>query len=298
MPSPEKPRPNVILMDVQMPILDGYRATKAIRTEEPYKSALHLGRVPIVAMTASAIQGDKEKCKRAGMDDYLAKPVKPKLLEKMLVKWALEARKGRGAPTSVSGSPMQQRTAVLLREDSKSPQDDSSAQSSDMEKAPPPRRDHRDYARITRHLSDRLQSIDFANQSALSRSAGTENDRETRRAQAEEKASSLRDDKLLNMGDDPRKQQHPGVSERQKGEVRGLDGKSSQRLTRENMELFEGRQEEERGRETADSSMQVRSRSTEGADRLVDGKASRPSLEMARMYKSDSHEKRFFRRKR
>lgn len=48
--------------------------------------------IPILAMTASAIQGDKEKCQRAGMDDYLAKPVNGKTLESMLLKWALVGR--------------------------------------------------------------------------------------------------------------------------------------------------------------------------------------------------------------
>lgn len=77
-------------MDVQMPIIDGYRATHLMRHHSPYNQlARH---IPIVAMTASAIQGDREKCKKAGMDDYLAKPVKGKTLEKMLVRWAINRR--------------------------------------------------------------------------------------------------------------------------------------------------------------------------------------------------------------
>lgn len=51
-----------------MPIRDGYSATHAIRTEAPFKDMPDIRNVPIVAMTASAIQGDKEKCQQAGMD--------------------------------------------------------------------------------------------------------------------------------------------------------------------------------------------------------------------------------------
>ena len=81
-----------------MPIIDGYRATHIIRHHTPYS---HSSRnIPIVAMTASAIQGDREKCKKAGMDDYLAKPVKGKTLEKMLVRWAINRRN----PKTPSGS--------------------------------------------------------------------------------------------------------------------------------------------------------------------------------------------------
>lgn len=87
---PESTRsPDIILMDVQMPILDGYRATHLIRQHQPYASLPGIDRVPIVAMTASAIHGDREKCEKAGMDDYLAKPVKGRVLEQMLVKWVL-----------------------------------------------------------------------------------------------------------------------------------------------------------------------------------------------------------------
>jgi len=89
-PNPPHPKPDMILMDVQMPIIDGYRATHLIRHHAPYK--LTSRDIPIVAMTASAIQGDREKCKKAGMDDYLAKPVKGKTLEKMIIKWAVSRR--------------------------------------------------------------------------------------------------------------------------------------------------------------------------------------------------------------
>ena len=82
-------------MDCQMPVLDGYRATHLIRHHNPYCSIASIRSTPIVAMTASAIQGDREKCTSAGMDDYLAKPVKGKQLEDMLLKWAVEGRKQR-----------------------------------------------------------------------------------------------------------------------------------------------------------------------------------------------------------
>ena len=80
-------------MDVQMPIIDGYKATHLIRYHAPYNVSCR--NIPIVAMTASAIQGDREKCKKAGMDDYLAKPVKGKMLEKMLVRWSINRRMPR-----------------------------------------------------------------------------------------------------------------------------------------------------------------------------------------------------------
>ncbi|KAI9698529.1 MAG: hypothetical protein M1836_004110 [Candelina mexicana] len=95
--TPSHPFPDVILMDVQMPVLDGYRATDLLRNHAPYSSIPKLKILPVIAMTASAIQGDKEKCQKAGMNDYLAKPVRGKTLEKMLVKWALESRRNAGS---------------------------------------------------------------------------------------------------------------------------------------------------------------------------------------------------------
>ncbi|KAM3075987.1 Chk1 protein kinase [Clarireedia jacksonii] len=71
---------HIILMDVQMPVLDGYEATKLLRNDpiEAVRGIL------VIAMTASAIQGDREKCLASGMNDYLAKPVRSGILKKKL----------------------------------------------------------------------------------------------------------------------------------------------------------------------------------------------------------------------
>lgn len=79
----QKMRFDVILMDVQMPVMDGYTATRIIRQME----TLIKTHTPIIAMTAYALKGDKEKCLEAGMDDYLSKPVKFDELERCCLDW-------------------------------------------------------------------------------------------------------------------------------------------------------------------------------------------------------------------
>ena len=80
---------DLIFMDCMMPKMDGYEATRSIRREEERKarSGIPPRRIPIIAMTANAMKGDREKCLDAGMDDYLSKPIDPEDLPHMIRKW-------------------------------------------------------------------------------------------------------------------------------------------------------------------------------------------------------------------
>ena len=75
---------DVVLMDVQMPVMDGFEATRAIRARE---AKFPNRRIPIIAMTAHAMKGDRERCLEAGMDDYVSKPIAPRALAEALEKW-------------------------------------------------------------------------------------------------------------------------------------------------------------------------------------------------------------------
>jgi PAS domain S-box-containing protein len=80
---------DIVLMDLQMPVLDGYAATKIIRDELKLM-------VPIIALTANAIKGEREKCLNAGMDDFVSKPFEEKDIAKVLVKHVLDKRREPG----------------------------------------------------------------------------------------------------------------------------------------------------------------------------------------------------------
>lgn len=91
---------DLVLMDLQMPIMDGFTATAKIREDASIKHT------PIIAMTAHAMTGQRETCLQAGMNDYLAKPVEPRLLYSCLERWALKhnrqpALNSQSMPTTI-----------------------------------------------------------------------------------------------------------------------------------------------------------------------------------------------------
>ena len=75
---------DLVLMDCMMPDMDGYAATRAIRAAERATGA---PRLPIVALTAGALPGDRERCVQVGMDDYLTKPIRRDRLIAVLQQW-------------------------------------------------------------------------------------------------------------------------------------------------------------------------------------------------------------------
>jgi len=211
--SKEHPKPDIILLDVQMPIMDGYRATYTIRNGIPFVSNPEVRATPIIAMTASAIQGDREKCQMSGMDDYLAKPVKKPNLEKMLTKWAIEGRRKADLARASGKIPTPLRP--------KSARNTSSFDVSDTSQPTP-----------EEHLSSELDRLEFAHRAAAERSAETTGDSVLRAQKAEEKAIALRDDALIESGEDPKTKLGRGVSDDSAHEA----GERRHPLTAENMQ--------------------------------------------------------------
>ncbi len=91
-------RYDLVLMDCQMPVMDGFEATRTIRAREQVSPASE--RVPIIALTANAMQGDRDRCLAAGMDDYLAKPFKRQQLEAVLAQHARGRSASRATATA------------------------------------------------------------------------------------------------------------------------------------------------------------------------------------------------------
>jgi CheY-like chemotaxis protein len=75
---------DLVFMDCQMPIMDGYEATQKIRHSE---SKVRNREIPIIAMTANSMEGDREKCLAVGMNDFISKPVNPNKVQEALKRW-------------------------------------------------------------------------------------------------------------------------------------------------------------------------------------------------------------------
>jgi CheY-like chemotaxis protein len=95
---------DVVLMDCQMPEMDGFEATRAIRKREAARKGAPQ-RVPIVALTANALGGDRARCLAAGMDEYLAKPFKKEQLWSALAKWVKPSKVRSAEPGSAAPMP-------------------------------------------------------------------------------------------------------------------------------------------------------------------------------------------------
>ena len=99
---------SLIFMDVMMPEMDGLEATRVIRERQKKGAANYHSNIVVVAMTAQAMQGDREKCLAAGMDDYLAKPIRPKDVRAIIERWGSQS-----APAEPPVAPAPEVAAVV-----------------------------------------------------------------------------------------------------------------------------------------------------------------------------------------
>jgi CheY-like chemotaxis protein len=99
---------SIIFMDVMMPEMDGLEATRVIRERQKKGVANYYSNIVIVAMTAQAMQGDREKCLAAGMDDYLAKPIRPKDVRAIIERWGSQSAPAEqpAAPVPAAAAPV------------------------------------------------------------------------------------------------------------------------------------------------------------------------------------------------
>jgi signal transduction histidine kinase/CheY-like chemotaxis protein/HPt (histidine-containing phosphotransfer) domain-containing protein len=101
---------DLVLMDVQMPLMDGLEAARQIRLLESGNTrgspglSLNGRRLPIIALTAGAMEGDRENCLRAGMDDFVPKPVMPRALAQVLAKWLPKEAKSNENKNAPAGT--------------------------------------------------------------------------------------------------------------------------------------------------------------------------------------------------
>jgi signal transduction histidine kinase/two-component SAPR family response regulator/HPt (histidine-containing phosphotransfer) domain-containing protein len=97
---------DLIFMDVMMPEMDGLEATRVIRERQRARTPNYLPQIIIVALTAHAMQGDREKCIDSGMDDYLAKPIRPADMRKVIERWSAQvAAAAPQQPVATASSP-------------------------------------------------------------------------------------------------------------------------------------------------------------------------------------------------
>lgn len=92
--------PNIILMDVQMPVMDGYQATQTIRTQGSFRDWPQIRNIPIIGVSEFETECDREKCVASGMDDFLSKPLEFESLEKTLLAWATVGERDLATPSN------------------------------------------------------------------------------------------------------------------------------------------------------------------------------------------------------